>query len=225
MDGRPAHRGIADACLGGRTVKPGRVVATVLARPLLVAGLLLAMASGAAAEKTAKQPAARPPNQPSWYAATVAEDQRGGFLMVHFWSRGPMFRSEAVLGGRKVVTIVNRDSYWVVDAVGGNGISIARSEAAKTADAERIRPFGNELAQLKRNGGEHIGTEQSGDRTLDVYRVTDDRGRRTIWMSQTKPPVPLRVQTYDRESATTGKLDYVNWLQNPAIADSFSTLR
>jgi hypothetical protein len=151
----------------------------------------------------------------------VAEDERGGFLMVHFWSSGSLFRSEAVLAGRKIVTIVNSDTYYVVDAVGGNGVAITRSEAARRLDASRSRPFGNDLDQLLRRGGEHVGVEKSGGRSIDVYRLTDDRGRRTIWMSQSDPPIPLRVETYDRESATTGKVDYVNWLKSPAIAPSF----
>ena len=157
----------------------------------------------------------------SWYAATVAEDQRGSFLMVHFWSRGPLFRSEAVLGGRKIVTIVTRDRYIIADAVSGYAISIARSAAAKALDGKLSRPFGNELLQLLAEGGEHVGTEKATGQTVDVYRITDDRGRRTLWMSQSKPPVPLRIETYDRETGTTGKVDYLNWLHNPSIADSF----
>jgi hypothetical protein len=29
------------------------------------------------------------------------------------------------------------------------------------------------------------------------------------------------VKTYDRETATTGKVDYVNWLHNPLVGDEF----
>jgi outer membrane lipoprotein-sorting protein len=187
------------------------------------AGPGTAIAAGAdeAPKAASAKKAERKRAVPTWYAATVAEDQRGGFVMVHFWSRGALLRSEAVLAGRKIVTIVNRDTYYVVDAVGANGIAIERSEAAKQADDDRKRPFGNDLDQLLREGGEHIGTEQAGAQTVDVYRLTDDRGRRTIWVSQSNPPVPLRVETFDRETATTGKVDYVNWLQNPSIAESF----
>jgi outer membrane lipoprotein-sorting protein len=192
-------------------------LATALLVPSLFS-LRTAFAEAPAEELPAIDTSERPQ---SWYAATVAEDEKGSFLMVHFWSRGVLFRSEAVLAGRRIVTIVDRDTYYVIDAVGGRGISIARSEAAKLLDAARPRPFGNELQRLLLEGGELIGTESAGGRTVDVFRVTNDRGRRTIWMSTTSPPIPLRIETYDRASATTGKLDYVNWLHNPSIPESF----
>lgn len=202
---------------------------------LLVAGLLLwggapgtvrAAGDASAGPKTPAGDAAKggkgaPKRTASWYASTMAEDERGSFLIVHFWSLGPLLRSEAVLGGRRIVTIVNRDTYYVVDAVGGNGVAITRSEAARKQDESRGRPFGNELEQLLREGGEHIGTESAGSQTVDVYRLTDDRGRRTVWMSRTDPPVPLRVLTFDRPSGTNGKLDYVNWLQDPSLPETF----
>ena len=181
---------------------------------------LLAMVSMAWAESPPKPiPEAAKPT--SWYAATVVEDAQGGFLMVHFWAKGPLFRSEAVLGGRRIVTIVDRTDYYIIDAVGRTGIAIERSAAARALDETRGRPVGNELEQLLAQGGELIGSEQAQGKTLDVYRVTDDRGRRTIWVSTTNPPVPLRVKTYDRETATTGKVDYVNWLHNPPVGDEF----
>ncbi len=178
-------------------------------------------AAAAAGEKAAPAPAASRKRVSSWYAATVAEDERGGFLMVHFWSKGPLFRSEAVIAGRRLVTIVDRTTYYVIDDTAGNGIAIERSQAARDLDAKRERPFANELQQLLANGGELVGTEQSRGQSVDVYRLTNDDGRRTIWVSTTNPPVPLRVETYDRESARTGRIDYVNWLYNPALPDSF----
>ncbi len=197
-----------------------------MSRRLLVAVVLgVLLSAGLATERVWAEakpgPTPSAGKEASWYAATVAEDQRGSFLMVHFWSRGPLFRSEAVLAGRKIVTIVTPDRYIVADAVSGQAVSIARSDAAKALDGKRSRPFGNELLQLLAEGGEHVGTEQASGQTVDVYRITDGRGRRTIWMSQTKPAIPLRIETYDRDSATTGKVDYLNWLHNPAIADSF----
>jgi len=163
-----------------------------------------------------------PPAFPtSWYAATLAEDEKGGFLMVHFWSKGGLFRSEAVLAGRKIVTIVDATTYYIIDEVSGRGVGIERAKAAREHFAKGQRPFGNEFEDLIRDGGELVGRKQAGGQTVDVYRVTDFRGRRTVWASTGKPTVPLRVETYDRDSATTGTIDYVNWLHNPVIADSF----
>ena len=184
-------------------------------RTILLSVCALCLASAAFAQSA---PAGR---ATSWYAATLAEDEKGGFLMVHFWSKGPLFRSEAVLAGRKIVTIVDRSSYHVIDEASGQGISIERAEAARALDARSQRQFGNELEKLLREGGELIGSEQARGQAVDVYRLTDDRGRRTIWVATTQPPVPLRIQTYDRESATTGTIEYVNWLHNPPLTDSF----
>ena len=200
-------------------------VGLLLVAPIAAADAPNAQAdSGASAGEKAgsgSAPAPRAKAVTSWYAATVAEDEHGGFLMVHFWSKGPLFRSEAVIAGRRLVTIVDRTTYYVIDDTLGSGIAIERSQAARDADARRERPFANELEQLIADGGELIGTEQSRGRDVDVYRVTNDAGRRTIWVSTTKPPVPLRVETYDRESSRTGKIDYVNWLYNPSLPDSF----
>jgi outer membrane lipoprotein-sorting protein len=173
------------------------------------------------AEEVAGKKAAPPARPASWYAATVAEDERGGFLMVHFWSKGPLFRSEAVLAGRRIVTIVDREKYYIIDAVGHTGVALERSEAAIALDDTRRRPFANDLDRLLKEGGELVGSEEAGGRSVDIYRVTNQRGRRTIWVSTTNPPIPLRVETYDRASGTTGKVDYVNWLHNPAISDDF----
>ncbi len=158
---------------------------------------------------------------PRWYAATMAADEHGGFLVVHFWSRGSLLRSEAVIGGRKIVTIVNRERYIVVDAVLGKGVSIARSPEARALAVRQQRPFGNELDALLEEGGERIRSEQVGDQTVDVYRLTDYRGRRTLWVSQSEPPLPLRMETFDRETSTTGRVDYAGWRQNPVIPPGF----
>jgi hypothetical protein len=183
----------------------------------------LVLAQGSSAEPPAKAPPAAAAAAASWYAATVVEDAQGGFLMVHFWSKGQRLRSEAVLAGRRIVTIVDPVNYTIIDAVGHNGISIERSAAARELDGTRGRPFANEVEKLLAQGGELIGTEEAQGKSVDVYRVTDASGRRTIWVSTTNPPVPLRVQTYDRETGTTGKIDYVNWLHNPWLGDEFFT--
>jgi outer membrane lipoprotein-sorting protein len=178
-------------------------------------------APGKTAEQVGDARVAARANLPTWYAATVAEDEKGGFVMVNFWSKGPRLRSEAVLAGRHIVTFVDETTYYVIDDAAGTGLAIERSAAARAQDAVRGRPFANELADLLRQGGEKIGTEQASGQTVDVYRLTNDSGRRTIWISTTNPPVPLRIETYDRESSTTGKIDYVNWMQNPLLDDDF----
>lgn len=207
----------------------GRSARATIVLSFFLFAFALAGASIASAADPAPVPAPEPVLQKveapvrdtTWYAATIAEDERGGFLMVHFWSKGSLFRSEAVLAGRRIVTIVNHEKYYIIDAVGHTGIVIERNAEAIALDDKRKRPFGNDLDRLLTAGGELIGSEENGGQAVDVYRVTDDKGRRTIWVSTTNPSVPLRVQTYDRETATTGKVDYVNWLHNPPISDEF----
>lgn len=199
-------------------------------RPFVTAiacsALLFSVAGSAAAEKAekaAKKADAKTAQAgvPTWYAATVAEDEGGQFLMVHFWSKGPLMRSEAVLAGRKILTIVNGSTYYIIDEVSGTGIAVERSPLALELDTKYDRPFANEVHRMLLEGGELIGSEKAGPQTVDVYRLTNDGGRRTIFMSTTNPPVPLRIETYDRATAKSGKIDYVNWLQNPVIPDDF----
>ena len=205
-----------------------------LARVLLCALLLPASSYGAdgsaseresapAAEAAPPEPGAGRKRAQSWYAATVAANEKGAFLMVHFWSKGPLFRSEAILAGRRIVTIVDRTTYYIIDSASGAGVAIDRSPAAIAQDAGRERPFANEFHRLLMDGGELVGREDLEQGPVDVYRVTDTNGRRTLWMSTKDPQVPLRVETYDRATATTGRVDYVNWLYGPALWDEFFT--
>jgi hypothetical protein len=198
----------------------------------LVSALLLAcVAAAEAGDSQAPAPRQAEPvvaeaepvrrGTPSWYAATVAEDEKGGFLMVHFWSKGPLFRSEAIIAGRRIETLVDRTTYYIIDSASGTGVAIERSAAAIAQDEGRVRPFANELHKLLMEGGELVGSETSAQGPVEVYRVTNSRGQRTLWMSIEDPQVPLRVRTYDRATATTGKVDYVNWLYGPKIWDGF----
>ena len=50
-------------------------------------------------------------------------------------------------------------------------------------DAVRKRPFGNELAALVKQGAESVGFENLGGREVEVFRVTDERGRRQVWVT------------------------------------------
>jgi hypothetical protein len=223
----------AGSCTRSSSRDPIRFV-TRLARAVCCALSLVASDvaadAGAAERRSAPAPVAQAQAEPggsdrkrvqSWYAATVAEDEKRSFLMVHFWSKGPLFRSDAIIAGRRIVTIVDRTSYYILDSASGTGVAIERSAAAVAQDEDRGRPFGNELRKLLIEGGELVDTEESPHGPLDVYRVTDERGRRTLWMSTQQPPLPLRIQTYDRATATTGRVDYVNWRQGMRIWDEF----
>lgn len=198
-------------------------VALALAQPAPAAPGSPAAPAKVAEAKGGKQTEdGKTPRRPErWYTATIANDESGGFLMVHFWSKGSLFRSEAVIAGRPIVTIVDAKTYYIFERVSAQGVAIERSARAMEQDADRGRPFARELDELIRAGGELIGTEDSPAGPLDVYRVTNDSGRRTVWMSTKRPQVPLRVVTFDRATSTTGKVDYVNWVYGPEIPDSY----
>ena len=42
-----------------------------------------------------------------------------------------------------------------------------------------------------------------------------------MWVSLSEPRVPVRVETYDRRSARTETVDYIDWLRGLVIDDSF----
>ena len=195
---RPRRRRRSEAVMRQRS-RRALLLSLVLALPLASFGPL----ARAAEEPAAARKAAPAERLPTWYAATVAEAEKGGFVVVNFWSKGTWLRAEAVLAGRHIVTLVDATTYYVIDDAAGTGIAIERNAAARAQDATRGRPFANELADLLRRGGEHVGTEQASGQTVDVYRLTDETGRRTIWVSTTNPPVPLRIETFDRASETT----------------------
>ncbi len=204
---------------------PARLARAVFGA-LLVVGVDVGADDGAASGEAAPAAKAQPAESDrkrasSWYAATVAKDDKRGFLMVHFWSKGSLFRSDAIIAGRRIVTIVDPTTYYIVDSASGLGVAIERSANAIAQDEGRGRPFANELQKLLAEGGELVGTEESEQGPVDIYRVTNRRGRRTLWMSTAEPQVPLKVETYDRATATNGQIDYLNWIHGPQIWDGF----
>lgn len=154
------------------------------------------------------------------YAASIGRTQSGA-LMVHYWAKGKRLRSETIVVGRPIVTIVNGEHYYTLDLLLGEGVAIRRSSEAVAADAKRRRAFGIEYDEIVAAGGEKIGSESIGSREVDVYRITDDSGRRTLWVSADAQRVPMRIETYDRASGRTGRVDYVDWLTGLELPDAF----
>lgn len=180
------------------------------------------MAIAAAAAAIAAWPAgsARAAAPETWYAETVSESDKG-FLVTHFWSKGPRMRSETVIRGHRIITIVNGERYVIVDALSQSGVSIRRSPAAIAADATRGRPFANEFRELVARGGERVGEQVVSGRATDVYRVTDGMGKTTVWMAREEPRFPVRAEHYSRRTTQTAVTTYVNWLTQIPIPDAF----
>jgi hypothetical protein len=134
-----------------------------------------------------------------------------------------MMRAETVVAGRRVVTIINGDKYYAYDALLRTGVAIDRAEAAKALDAERDRPFGNEFAVLKRQGAEKVRTEVLGGREVELWQVTDDKGRRQVWVTNDDIRLPLRLDVYTRKAARSVQTDFLNWQTGLPIDDVFFT--
>jgi len=191
-----------------------------------LAGVLvwtLLAAPAAAQQEKAKppQPGAPPVAYPdTWYAQALAHSEVG-INVTHFWSKGPLLRAETVVLGRRVITIVNGDTYYAYDGLGRTGVAVGRAPAAIEQDAERERPFGNELSSLLRQGAESVGFENLGGRDVEVFRVTDEWGRRQVWVTAGEERLPLRIEVFRRQTGQTLRTDFLNWLSGIAISDAF----
>lgn len=182
----------------------------MLAR-LAVASLLLA-ASAASAD--------------SWQAERLTSGAGGPPRIERLWSKGAAFRGEIVLGGHDVITYVQGDRYVVVDALTGKGTAIQRNPKAVAQDASRGRPFGNEQQLLVKAGGEKVKTEGEGEGACDLYRLTDEAGRREVCVTTTPEKLPVYVKAWDRQSGAESETRYLAWSKDlegkeVTMADSF----
>lgn len=178
------------------------------ALPLLL-GLLLLPGAGALADEPQ-----------SWHAQAMAHSE-AGLNVTYFWSKGPRLRAETVVTGHRVVTIVNGDFYYAYDAVNRKGIAIRRAPEAIAQDKADRRPFGRELEILLDQGAEKVGEEQHFGALCDVYRITDDAGKRVLWVTQAEPKLPVRLEIFSRKSGRTRFTDYLNWLSGVPLSDDF----
>jgi hypothetical protein len=169
-----------------------------------------------------KASAKAPPAEavPTWYALTLAHSAIG-INVAYFWSKGAKLRAETVIAGRKVVSLVNGDTYYAYDAVSREGVAIGRAREAIAKDAANRRPFGRELEVILAQGGEKVGEEAIGGRPCERFRVTDDAGRREVWVTQDELRLPVRLEIYTRLTGRTIYTDFVNWASALPIDDGF----
>jgi hypothetical protein len=164
--------------------------------------------------------APRPEAAPTWYALTLAHSAIG-INVAYFWSKGPKLRAETVVAGRKVVSLVNGDTYYAYDALSREGVAIGRAPEAIAKDAPGRRPFGRELEVILGQGGEKVGEEEIGGRPCERFRVTDDAGRREVWVTKDQLRLPIRLEIYTRLTGRTIYTDFVNWASALPIDDTF----
>jgi outer membrane lipoprotein-sorting protein len=202
---------------GRWTLASGRPVAIRLARLMVGLALSALLAHPAAAEKDKD---IEKPEIPSWYAQTFTRGE-AELNVTHLWSLKSKFRAETVARGHKLVTIINGDTYYVYDALAMTGIAIRRAPAALAAESPDRRPFGNEAQALIDQGGEKIREENIAGKRTEVYQITDEDGRRIVWVTQDDRRLPIRMEFFIRKSGSTRYKEYVDWVSGLPVTDAF----
>lgn len=142
-------------------------------------------------------------------------------VVAQYWSRGPLLRSVTVVAGHPIVTLVNGEKYYTYDALTREGYVIQRSKQVVAQDRDRIRPFATDLEELIEAGGEKVREENLNGIGVDVYRLTDEAGRRTLWVTQNNLQLPIKMEAYDRSSGRMGELDWIQWIPGISVPESF----
>ena len=65
-----------------------------------------------------------------------------------------------------------------------------------------------------------MGEEELGGRTVARYQLTNQAGRVQVWV-RTDLDLPVRIDRYVRATGGREQTDYIDWIRNPAIDDSF----
>ena len=125
------------------------------------------------------------------------------------------------MGGHQIVTIVNGKTYYAYNSLTREGVAIRRSAAAIAADSPDRRPFGNELETMISQGAEKVREEVVLGTLCDVYQVTDEAGRRVLWVSRGEWELPVRIEIYNRKSGERKHTDFMDWSSGLPIKDVF----
>jgi len=165
-------------------------------------------------------PAAAATGPSTWFSQVIAQSETG-LNVTYFWSKGAKLHAETVIAGRRITTLVSGNTYYAYDAVGQNGVAITRSPKAIAADARGQRPFGREFENLASQGAERVRDEEVMGRACEVFRLTDQLGRRELWVTKDKLRLPIRVLVYRRDTGRTMTTEFINWLTGLSIADGF----
>ena len=171
----------------------------------------------------APAPAAKPkPREtPKTWHATAFFSSKSQYRIIHYWSAGSSMRAESVIGGHPITTIVRDDRYVVIDRLTGKALDTERAKRATEEDKGRLRPFGIELDELRRAGAEKVEETRISGVPVEVWRLTDNASRRTVWVTKAEPRVPLRAETFVRGSSDTLTFEYSNWVFDLEIPDEF----
>ena len=192
---------------------------------LLLAALAIAVTLGAGEKKKGekKDTAAKGAKTPAtWYARALVQSD-AGIIVWNYWSKGRKLRAETIVGGTPILTLVSGEFYTIVDMLSQTGVAIRRAPEAIAADQTRAkeRPFGREGVDLIAKGAEFVRSETLSERPTRLHRLTDDRGKTEIWLSDDKRKLPVRVIFYMRDSGAKSTIDYIDWIADLPIPDAF----
>jgi hypothetical protein len=178
------------------------------------AAALLLLSAGARAQQ------APPPPQgtETWYTERLMSSGAGPAIE-HLWSKGPWLRSELVVGGQPIVQLVKGDRYVIVNRLQRSGIAIRRSPRAIAHDAAGKRPFADDRDFIVAAGGERVGTQKLGGQECEVYRITDQDGRRETCV--TPAGLPVRTEMWHRASGSSSTASYLAWATDLPLTDAF----
>jgi len=156
----------------------------------------------------------------AWYAERLSSGD-SPVRVEHLWSKSGRLRSETVFLGHPIVTIVKGDQYVIYDRLAGTGVSIQRSPVAIQQAAGRDRLFGNELDVLVEAGGEKVRVEELSGRACDLYRLTNQEGRREVCVTQDESQLPVFRRVWMRASGKTAEARYLEWSSELEVDDGF----
>lgn len=197
-------------------------------RPLfaLAAVVVLLALSANAAKKDEKAEAktdgkdAKAPS--SWYARSLVHGD-SGIIVWDYWAKGRKLRAETIIGGTPIVTFVSGEFYTIVDMLTQTGVAIRRAPEAIAADRTRAgeRPFGREGQELIAKGAEFVRSEEISGRPCRMIRLTEERGKTEVWLTDDKRKLPVRVEFFTRDTGAKSTTDYIDWIADLELSDAF----
>jgi outer membrane lipoprotein-sorting protein len=166
-------------------------------------------------EKDAKTPV-------SWYARSLVQSE-AGIIVWDYWAKGRKLRAETIVGGTPIVTFVSGEFYTIVDMLTRTGVAIRRAPEAIAADKTRAgeRGFGREGEELIAKGAELVRSENLSGRPCKMYRLTDERGKTEVWLTDDKRKLPVRVEFSRRDTGAKSTTDYIDWIADLELSDPF----
>lgn len=190
-----------------------------------VAAVVFALAAGAAKKEEnseAKKDAKDAKTPISWYSRSLVQSE-AGIIVWDYWAKGRKLRAETIVGGTPIVTFVSGEFYTIVDMLTRTGVAIRRAPEAIAADKTRAdeRGFGREGEELIEKGAEYVRSENLSGRPCKMYRLTEERGKTEVWLTDDKRKLPVRVEFSRRDTGAKSTTDYIDWIADLELSDPF----